>query len=127
MWRESAAKRSYDELNSAYNGGKKEGTLGAHQENANQVISYKVDWAEQWPRKGKLIEQGNRITIKGDDEWQIWRYNDKKREREEKAAASTSGMKDNKTVKENENDVNWQDTPILPTNHNLRTNTQRSR
>ena len=127
MWRERAVQRPYNEINSAYNGGKQEGTLGAQQENTIQVFSYKVDWAEQWPQKGKVIDQGNRIAIKGANEWQIWRYNDKKREREEKEASSTSGMKENKTAKENENDVNWQDTPILPTNHNLRTNTQRSR
>ena len=79
MRRESAAKRSFSELESASNGGGQQGTLSTHQGSKNQEISYRVDWEAEWPQVGNPNEQCNRLRIEGDKEWKIWRSDDKKR------------------------------------------------
>ena len=64
MWRERAVKRGYNEINTADNGATQEETPNAQQENVNNVTSYKVDWAEQWPQVGEMNVRENRITFK---------------------------------------------------------------
>ena len=72
IWRERAVKRGHNEINTADNGGAQEETPNAQQENANNVSSYKMDWAEQLPQVSEMDVQENRITIKDDNEWRIW-------------------------------------------------------
>ena len=60
----------------------------AGKDDHKQPISYIADWAEHWPKNGDEIEQASRLIIRNDDEWQIWRYNNKKRTNDETAESS---------------------------------------
>ena len=69
-----------------------------------QPISYIADWDEQWPKKGDEGEQASRLIIRDDDEWKIWRYNNKKRTNDETDESSmgnreTAEMEETKRIK----------------------------
>ena len=80
MWREKGVKRARE--------GVSEDGAGTSNAQPNEEISYKVDWAAQWPKTTASKEKEMRLMIVGDDEWKIWRY---KRPRDTESEACSSG------------------------------------
>ena len=67
MWRDHGVRRA--------RGGDDEKAANKPCENQCKVIPHKVDWEEQWPKRGEPSERNMRVMIADNEEWGIWKYN----------------------------------------------------
>lgn len=65
MWRMKGVKRNREDI--------AEDGEDTPKEQTSEEISYKADWAAQWPTNGDSTEKEMRLLIVDDDEWKIWR------------------------------------------------------
>ena len=87
MWREKGAELARE------GDGEKVGDIPRGRK--YEEISYKVDWAAQWHKNGDPTERNMRVMIPDNEEWQIWRYNNPKANKDE-ARSSGHGSKGSK-------------------------------